>query len=117
MELLNEEEIVSIEIDLEELKKNKLNESFLAMFGTAIKMILGRMFDSTPGWAKTSQFSILGKRSDVESFAKTIGREKRYLDSAKKHGLNHKKTYADKKKLEKAILSFKKDTGLTWPFK
>ena len=43
---LNEEKIVEIEIDLEELKRNQLNESFLSMFGGAIKLILDRMFST-----------------------------------------------------------------------
>jgi hypothetical protein len=115
MDLLNEEEIVSIHIDLEELKKNELNESFLAMFGSSIKLILDRMFGgrvgSPAGWA------ISGSRGDVNSFAKTLGREKRYLESSKKYGLDNPRTYKDKRKLEQAIKGFEKDTGLKWPFK
>jgi len=115
MELLNEEEIVSIEINLEELKKNKLNESFLGMFGTAIKMILDRMF--SPKSALLDKYTITGKRDDISSFARTLGREKRYLQSAQKHGLDNERTFKDKRKLEKAIANFQKDTGLKWPFK
>jgi len=42
--LLNEDQIVELEIDLEELKKNKLDESFLSMFGSALKLLMGYMF-------------------------------------------------------------------------
>lgn len=115
MDLLNEEEIVSIHIDLEELKKNELNESFLAMFGSSIKLILDRMFGgrvgSPAGWA------ISGSRGDINSFARTVGREKKYIESSKKYGLDNPKTFQDKRKLDKAIKGFEKDTGLKWPFK
>jgi hypothetical protein len=115
MELLNEEDIVSIHIDLEELKKNELNESFLAMFGSSIKLVLDRMFGGRVG--SPAGWSISGRRGDVASFAKTIGREKKYIESSKKHGLDNPRTFKDKKKLDKAISGFEKDTGLKWPFK
>ena len=115
MELLNEEEIVSIEINLEELKKNKLNESFLAMFGSSIKLILDRMFGGRVG--SPASWSISGSRKDVTSFARTIGREKRYLEASQKYGLDNPRTFRDKRKLEKAIAGFERDTGLKWPFK
>ena len=115
MELLNEDEIVSIEIDLEQLKENELNESFLAMFGTGIKLILDRMF----GGRVASPFSMVvkGRSGDIKSFARTLGREKKYLEASKKYGLDNPKTFGDKRKLEKAIAGFEKDTGLKWPFK
>ena len=115
MGLLNEEDIISIHIDLEELKKNELNESFLAMFGSSIKLVLDRMFGGRVG--SPAGWSISGRRGDVTSFAKTIGREKRYIESSKKHGLDNPKTFQDKRKLDKAIKGFEKDTGLKWPFK
>ena len=101
MELLNEDEIVSIEIDLEELKKNELSESFLAMFGTAIKMILDRMF--SPKSALLTKYTISGKRDEMTSLARTLGREKKYLQAAQKHGLDNERTFKDKKKLEKKV--------------
>jgi len=112
VELLNEEEIVAIEIDLDELKKNKINESFLAMFGAGIKIILDRMFGGS-----VAPLSVRGSIADVNSFARTLGREKRYIESTKKHGLDDPRTYKSKSKLEKAIANFEKDTGLKWPFK
>lgn len=116
MELLNEEEIVSIEINLEELKKNKLNESFLSMFGASIKLILDRMFGGRIS-GPAARVAVSGSRNDVTSFAKTLGREKRYLEATKKYGLDNPRTFKDKKKLDTAIRGFEKDTGLKWPFK
>jgi len=116
-DLLNEEtrptdELVSIVIDLEELKSNKLNESFLSMFGGWVEHLLGAMFG-----VRSPSVSVRGSRRDVESFAKTIGSEKSYIEAAKRYGLDHPTTYKNKAKLDASIKGFERDTGLKWPFK
>ena len=105
-------ELVPIIIDLEELKSNKLNESFLSMFGGWVEHLLGAMFG-----VRSSSVSVRGSRRDVESFAKTIGSEKSYIEAAKRYGLDHPTTYKNKAKLDTSIKGFEKDTGLKWPFK
>ena len=112
MKSLNEDQLVSIEIDFEELKKNRLNEDFLTMFGGIIKILLDGMFGG--GYVPAT---IGGKRGDLFSFARTIGREKQYLDAAKTHGLDDPRTYENKRKLELAAKNFKATTGIPWPFK
>lgn len=106
----------NIEIDLEEMKKNEdmLNESFLRMYGNAIEMILKYMF-GIPVFGSSS--NIKGKPVDVKAFAKAIGGEKKYIETAKKYGLNDPKTYKQKSKLQRAVGSFEKTTGIKWPFK
>jgi hypothetical protein len=111
---LNEGELVEVHIDLEELKNNKLNESFLTMFGSTIKMLLNSMFGPLQPY---TNFSIKGTKSDVTAFARALGNEKKYLQSAKKHGLDNPKTLSSKTALTKAIKNFEKETGLKWPFK
>lgn len=113
--LLNEDQIVELEIDLEELKKNKLDESFLSMFGSALKLLMGYMFG--PPQPLSRRHRVKGRREDVESLARTLGREKRYLEALKKHGLDDPKTFKSKASLDKAIKGFEKGTGLKWPFK
>jgi hypothetical protein len=110
MQNLEEDKIVEIVIDLS--PENRLDESWLRMFGFWTKQVLGAMF----GGAKIP-VKIKGSKSDVEGFAKALGREKRYMDSLKKYGLNNPKTYKDKLKLNKAIKEFTRKTGLKWPFK
>ena len=105
--------MTEIKINLNEGKGKKLDESWLAMFGSAIKMILDQMFGK--GF-ESKGFKISGKKSDIESFSKTIGREARYLKSFKEYGLDDPRTHADKKKLSSAINKFERDTGLIWPF-
>jgi len=110
MAKLNEEDLTSVEIDL--TSGDKLDESWLRMLGFGIKSILGRMFGNS-----SVPVSVKGSRSDVESFTKTVGREKRYLDSIKRYGLDNPKTFKDKSRLSQAVGAFERKTGLKWPFK
>jgi hypothetical protein len=113
METLNEGEIVEIIVDLEELKKNdQLNESFLRMMGFWIENIIKDMFGMP-----FINGGIRGKASDVKAFAKAVGNEKKYIETAKQYGLNDPKTYQQKSRLKKAVDAFEKKTGIKWPFK
>lgn len=106
----------NIEIDLEELKKNEdmLNESFLRMYGTVVELILKQMF-GIPIFSSSSR--IKGKPADVKAFARAVGNEKKYIEAAKKYGLDDPKTYSQKSKLDKAVKAFELKTGIKWPFK
>ena len=108
-----EKEIV---LDLEELKNQEevLNENFLRMAGVTIELILKQMF-GIPIFGPNAY--VKGKPKDLKAFAKTLGHEKRYLESAKKHGLDNPKTYKSKFSLNKAVKGFEKSTGIKWPFK
>lgn len=108
---LNEGKIVEIVIDFNELRKNRLDESFLTMFGSWIKHLLGAMFGdfNIPG-------TVRGSKRDIESFARAIGSEKRYIDTARRYGLDHPTTYKYKSRLDTATKGFEKETGITWPF-
>jgi len=110
--LLKEDKLTTITIDFNELRKQELNESFLAMFGGWIEYILGAMFGG-----RSLPLSVKGSRREVESFAKAIGGEKKYLEVVRRYGLDHPTTYKNKAKLDNAIKGFEKETGLKWPFK
>ena len=105
-------ELQAIEIDLDIVNKGGLNESWLSMFGGAISAIMKRMFGggSTP-------VKIRGNKQQVADFAKAIGREKRYIRSAAKFGLNDPRTYKNKFNLRQSVKKFERSTGLKWPFK
>ncbi len=60
---------------------------------------------------------LMGSTSQVESFMKALGREKRYMDSYIKNGLDNPKTMKSKYSLNRAVEGFEKETGLRWPFK
>jgi len=118
---LEEDKVVEFVLDLEEWKHNSLDENMLPMMAAQLKLMLQSVIGfevhnliPTTG----SAFSkIKGKKSDVEAFAKTLGREKRYIESWKRHGLDDPRTYKSKNLLNKAIDGFQKKTGIKWPFK
>ena len=108
--LKEEEELTPIVIDL--TNGNKLDESWLRMLGFGVKSILNAMFggDSVP-------VNVVGNRSEVASFTRAIGSEKRYMDSLRQYGLDNPKTFKNKSKLARAVGDFTRKTGLKWPFK
>ena len=111
-ESIQEEQLSEINIDLTTARNGELNESFLTMFGGAIKMILKSLFGGT-----SIPVNITGTKSDISSFTKTIGREKNYLQTWSKYGLDNPRTYKSKAKLSSAVSQFERKTGLKWPFK
>jgi len=110
MEKLKEEELSPVVIDL--TNGDKLDESWLRMLGFGVKSIMNAMFG-----ASAVPVSVKGSRSDVASFTKTVGREKKYMDSIRKFGLDNPKTFRNKSKLNRAVSDFTRKTGLKWPFK
>ena len=99
-------------INLNVKKSGQLNESFLAMFGGWIERILKSMFGDI-----SIPVSVRGNQREVESFARALGGEKSYIESARHYGLDHPTTYKSRAKLDNAVKGFEKDTGLKWPFK
>jgi len=109
---LNEEKLVTLHINFAELRKQELNESFLAMFGGWVESILKSMFGKTK-----LQLAVTGSDREVRSFANAISGEKSYMDAVKRYGLDHPTTYKNKAKLDNSIKGFERETGLKWPFK
>jgi len=105
-------ELQVIEIDLDIMNKGEINESWLSMFGGAIQAIMNRMFGGAQIPVK-----IRGNKQQVRDFAQTIGREKKYVRSAAKYGLNDPRTYKNKFNLRQSVKKFERSTGLKWPFK
>tara|TARA_R100000664_G_C2754066_1_gene141579 strand:- start:1402 stop:1722 length:321 start_codon:yes stop_codon:yes gene_type:complete len=105
-----DKELTPIVIDL--TNKNQLDEGWLRMFGFWTKVLLKRMFGDS-----SVPVTIRGSKSDVASFANTISKEKRYMDSYMKYGLDNPRTYKNKSVLDSAVRSFERKTGLKWPLK
>ena len=112
---IKEDKIIEHVIDFSELRKNHLDESFLRAFGNITKMILKRMFG--PDEEVYLPISIRGKPSEVSAFAHALGKEKKYLEDYKTHGLNDPRTHRSKGVLKSAVDKFTRATGLKWPFK
>jgi len=115
---MDNNELVPIIIDLNIVKTKQLNESWLTMFGGAVKMILKGMFGGG-GLASTPSLrnlSVKGSPSQVAAFGDALANEKRYMDSFMKHGLADSGTLTSRHRLEAAIGRFERETGLKWPF-
>jgi len=106
----NKGDLVPIKIDL--TIGSAINESWLSMFGANIKGIMGAMFGG-----HSLPVEVVGSRSQVNSFSKALGSEKKYLEAMNKYGLNDPKVTKNRASLEKAVKNFEKETGITWPFK
>tara|TARA_R110000824_G_scaffold37261_1_gene114597 strand:- start:13 stop:351 length:339 start_codon:yes stop_codon:yes gene_type:complete len=109
---LNEDKLNNVTVDLNQLKAERLNESFLATFGFLVKNIMKRMFGDT----SVPSFNIKGNHSDVTAFTRAISGEKRYMDALKQYGLDDPRTFRTQSELKNAINSFERTTGLRWPF-
>lgn len=59
---------------------------------------------------------LVGSRSQIDSFMRSLQREKQYMDSYIKHGLNDLRTLGSRHDLMRAIELFETETGLRWPF-
>ena len=107
----------SVEINFKELKKNKLNESYVAQFAAQIKYLMHHLLAPPIYQLPTSNIKITGSKKDLTSFSNVIGQEKRYMDAYLKHGLGDPKVLRDKYVLQRAVQRFELETGLTWPIK
>lgn len=106
---LNDNELVSMEINL---NPKTIDESYLSALGAQVELLLKHMFGFSMTPAK-----IRGTKSQVSSFARALGNERRYLTSFERHGLSNPRTMGDRHKLEKAVMAFERETGIKWPFK
>lgn len=95
-----------------DLTSETLDESWLRMFGNGITAIINAMFGGNK-----IPITVKGSKSDVKSFAKVLGGEKKYMQAYQKYGLDNPKTYRSKFKLNKSIRDFERKTGLTYPLK
>lgn len=93
--------------------REQLNESFLRMFGSAVKSILKRMFGASSG---DIPYEIKGNKREVKEFMDTIKKEKDYMNYFIRYGLDDPETLQKKGKLDKQIKKFERKTGIPWPF-
>jgi N-dimethylarginine dimethylaminohydrolase len=103
-----------------DLSVETINESWLTMFGTAIKYILNQMFGKMPSDAqianlrkafmKESQESnivIKGTQEQIDQLIQTLAKEKNYMVHYMEHGLSDDRTREAKQELYKAIRDYK----------
>jgi hypothetical protein len=107
-------ELQPIVIDFSQLtnEEEQINESFLRMFGFAVKSILKRMFDDVNVPVK-----VKGHPTQVRNFVSALKHEKDYLQAYKQFGLDDPRTVQNSSMLKQAVKKFERATGLKWPFK
>ena len=108
---LQEEQIEQV-IDLGVQRRGDVTESYLVGLGAQLGYALNQLMVGAAGTMK-----VRGTRSEIDSFTKALGSEKRYLDAYIANGLDDPRTLRNKQRLSKAALDFEKTTGLKWPFK
>jgi len=100
----------TIIIDLS--SRQQLNESFLRQFGAAIELVIKRMFG-----LNNLKFQFRGPRTSVGELAKTLGAEHKYIKAMKDAGFSDPSVLSSKHRLDRAVASFEKQTGIKWPLK
>lgn len=104
-------DITPIEIDLTAGRNGQVSEILMQSLGLAVKHIMMTMFGS----GASIPVKVRGNKSEISAFAKALGRDKKYIKSAAKYGLNDPRVLKDKYKLRKAAAQFKRATGIDYP--
>ena len=111
MSNLQEEKLVPVVIDLS-VNQDQINESWLRQFGAGVELLLKNMFG-----LNNLNFTMRGPKSSVVQFAKTLKKEKKYIDALKRAGLMDAESITRKSDLIRSIEKFEKLTGIKWPLK
>jgi len=107
----NTSELIPMDINL---NQKELNESFLAMFGETVKILLKRMFGSD---SILPVGKIRGTQAQIRDFERALMANRDYIQSYMNNGLNNPATYNSRYKLDGAVGNFERQTGIKWPFK
>ena len=94
---MDNEELVPTTVNLNAGKEEKLNESFLTMFGGVIETLLTQMF----GHTDVVSTVVRGTPSQIASFGDALSQEKRYMETFLKHGLNDPRSFRTRHELER----------------
>ena len=113
---MSDSELVPVIINLNASREEKLNESFLTMFGSAVESLLAQMIGGSVIDTPSSAV-IRGTPSQVAAFGDTLSKEKKYMQVFQKHGLNNPQSFRSRHELERSVANFERETGIKWPFK
>ena len=97
--------------------KNLVKEYYAAREGAKLKSTILKMLGFKDYSRIFDVSHITGTRSQVNSFTRAVGGEKKYMKAVEKFGLNDPRTYASKAKLNSAVRNFERETGMKWPLK
>lgn len=111
MSNLNEDKLAPIVIDLN-VEGDQINESYLAQFGTAIELLLKRMFG-----LNDLDFKLRGPKNSVDQLLRTLKKERQYAKALKMSGLTDDVALRSRSALTTAAQKFERLSGIKWPLK
>jgi hypothetical protein len=94
-------------------KGKTLNERVFSQFAGDVRMMLLSLYDA----GIDVPIHLVGRSEQIDSFMTALKKEKRYMDSYMRNGLDSHKTMSSKYQLDSAVKQFEYETGLKWPFK
>ena len=114
-------ELQPVVINLNSHHDGVLTESWLTMFGGAVKYLLQGMFGKSPleeavPTSGEPQALIRGTADQVAAFGSALGKEKKYMETFLEFGLNAPQSFEAKADLNQAVEAFEAETGIKWPF-
>ena len=101
-------------IDLNAARDGNLNEWAAKQWVGQVKAMLLNLFDVP---LSNLGFRVQGSPKQIQSFTDALGKEKKYMQAYKRHGLSDRRTLSVRHKLNRSVEAFEKETGLRWPFK
>ena len=102
-----------IHLNLNQKNNARLTEDTYSQFALDVHFLMQSLYG---GAAPELKVSMGGNQAQIMSFFTALQREKRYMDSFIKHGLNDAQTMHSKWQLQDAVDQFEFETGLKWPF-
>tara|TARA_R110000824_G_scaffold140458_5_gene306372 strand:+ start:1164 stop:1556 length:393 start_codon:yes stop_codon:yes gene_type:complete len=128
------DELQPVVVNLNVNNEESMNESFIQAFGDIVKSFVGYMFKDAPPAVGPSlsqrarmeeagvpavapQAKIVGTPTQISAFGNALSKEKKYMETFLKHGLNDPRSFATHAELNKAVANFEKETGIKWPLK
>jgi hypothetical protein len=102
-----------IHFNLNHKNNISLNENSYTDFSNDVYFLMQSLYG---GQAPELKVTMGGSPSQITSFFTALQREKRYMDSFIKHGLNDAQSTHSKWQLQDAVDQFEFETGLKWPF-
>ena len=122
------DELQPVVVNLNANNEEAMNESFIQAFGDIVKSFVGYMFKDAPPAVGPSlsqrarmeeagapQAKIVGTPTQISAFGNALSKEKKYMETFLKHGLNDPRSFATHAELNKAVANFEKETGIKWP--
>jgi hypothetical protein len=126
------DELQPVVVNLNANNEEAMNESFIQAFGDIVKSFVGYMFKAAPpavgpslsqrarmeeadGVSSAPQAKIVGTPTQISAFGNALSKEKKYMETFLKHGLNDPRSFATHAELNKAVANFEKETGIKWP--